>query len=64
MARARLHLICGNCGCNDMWVWEHVPKLVDEGEAINDEDVHLSCKNCITLHSLNNNAKNLLVNKL
>lgn len=57
MARARLHLICGNCGCNDMWEWEHVPEETDEGEIMETEDVHLCCRNCVTLHSINDNAK-------
>lgn len=57
MARARLHLICGNCGCNDEWEWEYVPEEVYEGEIMADENVSLSCRNCITIHSLNDNAK-------
>ena len=57
MARARLHLICGNCGCNDEWEWEHKPKEICEGEVVSDEDVFLSCRNCVTLHSINDNAK-------
>jgi hypothetical protein len=59
MVMARLHIICGNCGCNDMWEWEHKPKIDGEdGEIIDDEDVYLSCRNCATLHSINDNAKN------
>ena len=59
MARARLHLICGNCGCNYMWEWEHKKKVAHEdGEVICDEDVHICCGNCGTLHSINDNAKN------
>ena len=57
MARARLHLICGNCGCNDMWEWSHQKEVIDDGEVIIDEDVSISCGNCITLHLLNDNAK-------
>ena len=62
MVCARLHLICGNCGCNDMWEWSHVPEEIyeeegEEPEIINDEDVYISCRNCVTLHSLNDNAK-------
>lgn len=57
MARARLHLICGNCGCNDEWEWGHVSEDVDEGEIIVTEDVHLLCRNCTTLHSLSDNAR-------
>lgn len=57
MARARLHLICGNCGCNDEWEWRHIPKETVDDEVVQDEDVFLSCRNCATLHSLNNNAQ-------
>lgn len=52
MAHARLHLICGNCGCSDHWEWEHIPEEEDYPE-----DVFIWCKNCTTLHSLNANAK-------
>lgn len=57
MARARLHLICGNCGCNDEWKWEHIPKELIEGDLMQGEDVYLKCENCSTLHSINDNAK-------
>ena len=57
MVMARLHLICGNCGCNDEWEWNHVQEEVDEGEIMVAEDVSIWCRNCITLHSLNSNAK-------
>lgn len=59
MVMARLYVICGNCGCNDMWEWEHKPKEVAEGEVMADEDVYLWCRNCSTLHSINGNAKRL-----
>jgi len=57
MVMARLHLICGNCGCNDEWEWSHVEQEVDGGEVMQDEDVKLTCRNCATIHSLNDNAK-------
>ncbi|MEE9459643.1 MAG: hypothetical protein V3V84_07770 [Candidatus Bathyarchaeia archaeon] len=57
MARAILHLICGNCGCNDEWEWEHVPEVADEGEIITNEDVFIACCNCATLHCISDNAK-------
>jgi hypothetical protein len=57
MARARLHIICGNCGCNDMWEWEHIPYEFVDYLTRQDEDVYLRCGNCATLHSLNDNAK-------
>lgn len=56
MARARLHLICGNCGCNDMWDWKHQTEERVEDEIVSDEDVYLTCNNCVTLHTLNDNA--------
>lgn len=50
MVMAKLHLICGNCGCSEEFTWEH---------SIDDEGPHLflRCKNCNTLHDLNDNAK-------
>ena len=57
MVMARLHLICGNCGCNDEWEWEHQPEDVFEGEVMSSEDVWLWCRNCSTLHSVSDNAK-------
>lgn len=57
MVMARLHLICGNCGCNDEWEWEYIPEEADEGEVIVNEDVAISCKNCSTIHSISSNAK-------
>lgn len=59
MAHAKLHLICGNCGCNDMWEF----KIDETGHDITDTEpkfepaVFLSCKNCTTLHDLSDNAK-------
>lgn len=57
MARARLHLICGNCGCNDMWGYRIEPQGTDiDGELF--PAVYLSCGNCHTLHDLSDTAKN------
>ncbi len=50
MVNARLHMICGNCGCNDQW--ENSVYIADgEGEKLH-VDMHVSCKNCATLHTL------------
>lgn len=57
MARARLHLICGNCGCNDMWSF----KISVDGRDIDGvlyPSVYLACGNCATLHFLDSNAQN------
>lgn len=56
MAHARLHLICGNCGCNDEWTWEYDPEGIDNGYGEFTPEVYLYCKNCGTLHSLSDNA--------
>lgn len=54
MARARLHIICGNCGCNDMLRF----KIEPEGHDMSDEEVtfepavFITCENCGTLHDL------------
>lgn len=57
MARARLHLICGNCGCDNMWTYEIAPEGNDI-EGILVPDVRILCGNCTTLHSLGDKAKN------
>lgn len=53
MAHARLHLICGNCGCADNWTWE-ISKDANDYEDIQTDDVYILCGNCTTLHSLTN----------
>lgn len=55
MARARLHLICGNCGCNDMWSYRIDPEGADIDGAML-PTVYLFCGNCSTLHELSDNA--------
>jgi uncharacterized Zn finger protein len=56
MAHARLHMICGNCGCNNDF--EH--RVKEELNDITDEmqtTVYIFCRNCSTLHNLENNSK-------
>ena len=54
MARARLHIICGNCGCNDMFEYYIDPKghdvTIDEPKF--KPAVFIKCSNCSTLHDL------------
>jgi len=52
-----LHLICGNCGCNDEWKWSHVTEENQSGDVMQEEDIFLICENCSTIHSINDNAK-------
>lgn len=52
MVMAKLHIICGNCGCNDMFEWDY-----NVGDDLGDEDTTITCKNCSTIHSLNDNAE-------
>ena len=58
MVNARLHVICGNCGCNDMF--EYAIRLsINDAIEPNQEYQHVSiiCKNCSTIHNLNDNAE-------
>ncbi|MGX9221983.1 hypothetical protein ACWV27_26860 (plasmid) [Massilia varians] len=55
MARARLHLICGNCGCNDMWTY-HIDPSGHDHEGQLRPAVFLACGNCLTLHDLADTA--------
>lgn len=56
MAHARLHIICGNCGCNDMFSFEIVTDYDDDKEC-DYQRVSISCGNCSTLHCLEDNAE-------
>lgn len=54
MAHARLHVICGNCGCNDQFDFEidpagHDITIITPAFA---PAVYIRCRNCSTLHDL------------
>ena len=51
MARARLRIICGNCGCNDLFSFRIDPKGRDYGDHFKSA-VFIKCDNCGTIHSL------------
>ena len=61
MARARLHIICGNCGCNDMFDWRYETKNSDNGDGTFSPDVYINCNNCGTLHVLGDNASQQMI---
>jgi uncharacterized Zn finger protein len=56
MVNAKLHIICGNCGCSDMFTYEIEKDGMDFG-TYTDDAVYISCKNCSTLHNLEDNAE-------
>ena len=58
MANAKLHMICGNCGCNDDFEFKLTKEdySIDNKEIFKDE-VYIICNNCGTLHTLSDNAK-------
>lgn len=59
MVMARLHVICGNCGCADEWELS----IQRDGEDVSMEETKfedsawLTCDNCGTLHDLKAKAK-------
>lgn len=59
MASAKLHIICGNCGCNDMFQFEIDPKGHDitQDEVAFKPAVFITCGNCSTLHDLSDTIK-------
>lgn len=65
MVRARLHLICGNCGCSDLWEL-HIER---DGDDVSDDEpkfedsVRLICENCATLHDLKEKAKKVVYDR-
>jgi hypothetical protein len=52
MVMAKLHLICGNCGCSDEWIWCHVKEEFGEHET-----VYIKCMYCLKIHDLNDKAE-------
>lgn len=58
MVKSRVHLICGNCGCNDEWSWTYCKDSDDNGDGTADDDVLLKCGNCSTIHSMNEITRN------
>lgn len=56
MAHARLHIICGNCGCNTMFTYKIVTDYDDDKEC-DYQRVNIYCNNCSTIHCLEDNAK-------
>lgn len=52
MARAKLHIICGNCGCNDEFSFELVMDGNDCGDGTVRPAAWIRCGNCSTLHDL------------
>lgn len=54
MVRARLHIICGNCGAKDMFEHKITSEIDDdaEEEGVKRQVVYIACKNCNTVHSL------------
>jgi hypothetical protein len=58
MVMANLHVICGNCGCNDGFEYKHHEEFVgldDEGKQWKTD---LVCKNCSAIHNLDDNSVN------
>jgi uncharacterized Zn finger protein len=55
MARARLHIICGNCGSNDMFEYRIVTEINDDTNK-EEQRISIACNNCSTLHCLEDNA--------
>ena len=51
MVVAKLHIICGNCGCSDNFDYEVLRDSEDFDDHFED-GVYIKCNNCCTLHLL------------
>jgi hypothetical protein len=58
MVMAVLHLICGNCGCAKDFTYEHSDDYVGKDDEARQWQSVIACKNCSTLHYLDENASN------
>ena len=64
MVMARLHTICGNCGCADnfdLYIMRDHDDVIPEDEK--EDAVHLLCNNCSTIHDLKNNAQDTMFDR-
>ena len=52
MVHARLHIICGNCGAKDEFEHQIKTELDHDGDDLEKSVVYISCKNCNTVHDL------------
>ncbi len=57
LVMAKLHIICGNCGCNDDFEYRYQEALATPIEIIEEETVYIKCRNCSTIHNINDNAE-------
>jgi len=57
MVRARLHIICGNCGCNDMFRFQIHLKGRCDNDGTEHPSVAIRCGNCSTIHTLSTTIK-------
>lgn len=63
MVHEMIHIICGNCGQDltekNMATWEYKAADIDEetGEIYDTADVYIRCKNCATIHFLNDHIE-------
>ena len=60
MVMAKLHIICGNCGCNDNFELQ----LLRDGDEFCDKEkedsAHMLCKNCSTIHNIKDNVQDTI----
>lgn len=59
MVNAKLHMICGNCGCDHMFKYrvDREIEYDNDDQEIEVETVSILCENCATLHFLDENAE-------
>lgn len=63
MTKAKLHIICGNCGCNDKFKL----MITRDGDDITiasplfEDAAVVICQNCGTHHDLKDNAEDILM---
>lgn len=58
MVMAKLHVICGNCGCNNDFEYNHSEEFVGKDDQGKQWKTSLVCKNCSTIHELDDNSLN------
>ena len=57
MVMARLHIICGNCGCNELFESKLERDFIENENGSFEDETAIHCKNCSTIHFLSDSIK-------
>lgn len=64
IAKNRIHMICGICGCNDMLSFKIEKNFICDNKGIERDGVVISCANCSSITGLEEIIKEEIEEKI